>query len=371
MERDWRFFIVSTNSGVVHREIYPSAFNGDISLNTGVGGSVTIPLASVRDAGKSYWESLTLPTIRSLFVTYKGVAVWGGVVWKRKYTKSANTITLTMQDLWSVLKRRYLIRAITRPAESHLQFGPYSLVTAAWKIVQFAKDDATWRDDLPIIFPSNTVAGDTVLNYRGYQAITVADAVEQVIGWSGGPDVWFKPERNTSDSTGRFHWRMQSEAALNMDHQIDVNLVGSGVDYEVEHDAENVVNKAYVFGVGNGSKTASASEFRHETQYIQLDGAWMDRKTHQRHHLVRFAGERVRRNADMNYTHRMTIHPDGFPGLLNNNESALRIVPGMVVNRISDDSDPFLNPNKSFRLAGYRLSVGANGADPIELDLRG
>lgn len=373
---DWRFHIVSTNSGSRYMETYPASFQGDVSLNMGVGGSCVIPFAAHPGEPKTFWESLTRPVNRTLVVSYKDIAVWAGVIWKRKYSKKDESFTLTMRDLWSVLERRYLIDPSVKPAASHLSFGPATLPHIAVRLVQHAANDPTWRDDLPVVFPTaaeypTPQSTDPQLNYLGYQASTSAEALERVIGWQGGPDIWFKPVMD-SDDNAPFRWHMQSQKDLNAEKVIGIHLDGgaSAVDYEVEESAEGIINRAYVFGVGNGKATASAQGFHTGTKYLQLDGMWQDRKTTQEHHLQRFADERVLLHAGPEYSHTVSIAPDGLPGLLDEANSRLLLEPGMSVHRRSDD-DPWLDAEKNFRLTGYKMSVDAAGAGTIALDLRG
>ena len=370
---DWRFHVVNTTSGARYRETFATAFNGDVSLNMGVGGSITIPISAHPNEDKAFWDQLTMPTIRTIVVTYKDVAVWAGIVWKRKYSKTAQEFVLTLRDVWSLLEKRYLIEPMTKPAQSSLTFGPASLESMASRVVEHAANDPSWRDNLPIEFLTGYVPGTTTLTYKGWQAPTTAEALEQIISWSGGPDVWFQPHLAVGggdDST--FSWKMHSKENLNKEKVLGVHVDGgvSSVEYEVEESAENIINRAYVFGVGNGSRTASASAFHSGTKYVQLDGMWQDRKTKNEDPLQRYADQRVKLNASPEYTHTLVIAPDGTPGLLTQTGDTLALEPGMTIRRSADD-DPWLDDTKNFRLVGYRLRVTEDGAETISLDLRG
>lgn len=369
---DWRFHMVHTTSGTPYKEIFPSKWNGDLSLNAGMGGSLTLPVSAHPDWSKADWEGISALTNRTLVVSYQDKAVWAGILWRRKYDVARQEFQFTLRDLWSVWEKRYLIRPGDDPAKSVLEFGPSEYPTMAVRVAQHASNDPTWHDNLPIIFPEGYIRGDVVLRYEGHEGTTVADALEQIMSVEGGPDVWFEPHWDDSTIDRPFRWIMHCEVDLNADRQVDVHLSGgaAGTGYTVEHNAENVINNAYVFGIGNGLATASAYDFHEGTEFIQLDGLWSDRRTTQKRHLVRFASERIRIHRNDENVHTMTVHADGTPGLLTSDGSEVQIVPGITINRLSFE-DPFLAPLQSFRVAGMRLSVGPNGAAPITLDLRG
>ncbi|MBG6085807.1 hypothetical protein [Zhihengliuella flava] len=356
----WSFEAVVTHTGQRLGRLPGTGFTGARSLNGGEGGQVTIPLTDDDwQLTKAEWDYLLKPTVRTVVACWNNVPVFSGIIWTRKYKWGSGVLQLTLRDVWSVFEGRTLIGPnSTYPSHSYYRFGPAGLPTLADRIVRLTQNNGEALDNLPMEYPAS-VSGTREARFYGYNAMTVAEGLEQIITLDGGPDCDFTP----AWAGNAFTWVMGSARDLNASKQVDINLDGgaAGVDFELTEDATDIVTRAHVFGEGEGRATLSASAAAGGSQeYLTVERIYTGKRTNQLWHLQGWGARTVRENSRPVETADMSIRIDGTPGLAD-------LVPGMTI-RVVAPEDPWLAGRElMMRLAGYSFSQASSS---VQLDVR-
>lgn len=328
-----------------------------VSLNAGEGGTAKFPVDSF-DSSPARLQWLTEPRRRWVVVCWNNTPMSAGLITKRRYDSKDRQLELVLEDLWSLLKRRYMIAPSAKPAESVQKFGPASMSTMAVRVVQFAAERPEALARLPIDYPS-LVPGTVELSYYGYNGSNVGDALEDIMRWEGGPEIYFEPYW-----AGDFlRFRMHSAEKVNIGRVLDLNLDAGDVVTSVqqEEDAANLVTRAYVFGEGAGKATKAIAVHDSDQQYMTVEAVYPDKRTNRIQPLESFGRRMLSRFRNPVTATTMTVQagdklqPDW-------------LVPGMTIN-LHAKADPWLPDSQTFRLAGYALRASHSGGQ-IDIDLQ-
>lgn len=338
----WSFDVFGVHTGQPLGKIPVTGFDAACSLNQGEGATIQVPTNHPDWVGEN-WDYLLMPTRRIVVVSWAGVAQFAGIVWEWEKDYGASSRTYVLRDVWSVLRGRHLVDSSkANPSESLIEFGPANLSTLAGRVVMHGTTAAEYLDDLPMSYPP-FVAGTTTLSYRGHTATNVAEALERIISWQGGPDVWFRPLIN--ESTGAFSWDMMAEPDLYRDHLWEANLDADGVNLKRRVDASGIITRAYVYGEGAGSKTPAAKSTHTDQTYLTMERVSKDHKTRVVPPLQAYADRLVNTYANPVDEYTLTVPPTYLEHLR----------PGMSL-KVNGASDPDFPSEVTFRVAGYSFS---------------
>lgn len=344
----WIVDVFGVHTGQSLGKIPLTSFDCAVSLNQGEGATVTVPTNHPDWAGTD-WDYLLFPTRRVVVISWSTPDMaaplphFAGLVerWEKDYGSGVRTYTL--RDVWSIIEGRHMIdSSLARPAESEISFGPANLSTLAGRVVEHGTTAAEYLDDLPMSYPP-FVAGSTTLTYRGYNASNIASALEDIIGWPGGPDVWFRPLIDVS--TGAFSWDMMAEPDLYASRLWEINLDADGVEFTREVDASNVITRAYVFGEGAGRATPAGKASHTDQTYLTREMVSKDHKTRRVEPLQEHADRLIERYATPVETYTLRV-PASYLAHLR---------PGMTL-KVNGAADPDFPSEQSFRVAGYSFS---------------
>lgn len=112
----------------------------------------------------------TEPGRTALYVDRDGVLVWGGILWVRRYNPRTEQLTLSGNEFWSYLRRRYITDDKVFTATDQL--------TIAQNLVNYAQSKP--GGNIGVVVGSNTSGVLRDFAAYGYERKQVAEAVEEL-----------------------------------------------------------------------------------------------------------------------------------------------------------------------------------------------
>jgi hypothetical protein len=232
----------STTGAKIGGKIPTAAFPWERVLNSGGSGRAVFKLGDP-SFDELDMRDLTDHVRRTLVLEWDGEPVAAGLVWKRTWDRDTQTLTVDHEDLWSILKRRFLVPQNTTGVAkaAPIVFSNVSVSTAVKKTLQAVTSDfpmAYWGD----------FTGSRKETYEAYLLKPAADALEDQIRQPDGPDLDLRPIY----TEGRLQWQMRSNQEFGT-YTWNLSAAQSGISgLQVIEDATNLSNN--VFAVGQGTE---------------------------------------------------------------------------------------------------------------------
>lgn len=245
----YRVFSVSTDNWQSKAQVFPSDAPWARAFNTGRGGTTKFRVDSPKVA-KTATPAYLSPWKRLLVIEDYGQIVYAGFITSVLYDHDKQTVTVTHEDLWALLKRRLMASLVSNGmATTALIYTGVTQTDIAWKAIYEGQNDAV-RFNLPIALPSSTTPGGVSKTFNGYEVPTVADVVEDAMNTEFGPDVdlyprwrddtsieWYFRSGNLTDGNWHFMLGLPKSRASNLQHTMD---------------GKNMANR--MVGIGEGSE---------------------------------------------------------------------------------------------------------------------
>jgi hypothetical protein len=213
----FRYHLVDTRSGTMLVEIYPKSGTCSRALNAGGRGSHDFLLPFTRSTD-SYTpdftplvdKSLTRPWARTLVVSWKGIAVYAGVITERTFVDDTSILTVKTEDIRAIFERRYPFGVAGYYEDAPLYQSPgrldlrgLSLRASVVRILQESLIGPFSIWSLPIDLPdfASEPGGNTDV-IENFKLVDTAALLENYQDRSGGPDIDFEPRW----VNGQFRW---------------------------------------------------------------------------------------------------------------------------------------------------------------------
>lgn len=235
--------------------------------------TATVPAEVLRSADV---RSFTQPARRFVAFEADGRIWQAGPIWSRRYSRKRGSLTLTGAGLWSVFDHRRVMRVLA-PAEDPASVTMTASATTLGGIARYLVDLAEqhYGGDLPVVLPA-APSGTRTESWQGYHLTTIGEQLRQLTRReTAAPDIRFAPRRRADDET-YIEWVLQigTEAEPELvqagdDWWFD-DAVGASpvVDIEVDDDASDLVNRAWL--TGSGMERDSIITFADDPSLVDL-----------------------------------------------------------------------------------------------------
>jgi hypothetical protein len=256
------------------------------SVQAEIGGAGTIscqlsmPMVDPYTGVAIPFRSLILPTRSFLGYEENGKIINAGPIWSDIGDLDKNTITLNAAGLRSYWDYRFILPALQDnvlsdvPAGHDTNLSGLSLRTIAKRYLQQAQ---TWTaGSVPLVFEDDFLA-DNIRNVKGEDLKNLNEALSQLSGVIGGPDMAFRP-RYTIDGN-HVEWIMQTgDPELKQagpDHIFDMTVPTPSVKgAKVTRDGSQIVTDDYeVGGTPEGQEDASPLMAKSVDTLLTMPGA--------------------------------------------------------------------------------------------------
>lgn len=218
-----RFPLMNGDAGMV------STFSWQRLLSAGAGGSLTLQVGEVPadlDLG-----DLLEPISNTVVLDWDGVVVFAGIIWEQDYDRDKGTFTVALDDLWSILARRFAVDKFAPHVEVTKQVHVgLSLGTLAKRAVTLGiSSGPVPAAGLRITRPSDASGPTGTRTYWGYNLDWVTDVLADLM--DEGLDIDFEPRW----VGGELDWQMR----------VGEPLTGPGVDWHLSAPESGVTNLKY------------------------------------------------------------------------------------------------------------------------------
>ncbi|MHC6176246.1 hypothetical protein [Glutamicibacter sp. X7] len=178
-----------------------------------------------------------------------GVVIYAGFIWEDSYSLEEQALTVTNEDIWSLLDLRLIAQDRTSTITSWKQtYSGLSYDTIAKRIMQLATSGI--GRTIPINYESDYTGGET-RTYYGYNLDTALDALTELMDLDDGIDIDFRPEWAPD---GSLQWTMRTGSLSPESQTIEVNMVAQHNDVKGVTYKRSARELATVqLGVGEGS----------------------------------------------------------------------------------------------------------------------
>jgi hypothetical protein len=264
-----RWFLVDLRTGRGIVDIRPMRGTFSSSLNEPETMSATLDLQDPETLAKGV-SNVTAPAKMCLCVADGENIIAAGPIWARTHDVDKKTLTVNAKGLWSYFDHRYILPAIARtlpvsqfivpdPADPkktvsnpliNTSYQDLWLGTIAKRLVQQAR--AWTGGNVPVVFQDDEFA-DHVRNWAGVEFENLGDALTDLTGVEGGPDIMFQP-RLTEDRLG-VEWVLvtgtvaKPQIGSDTDTWLDVTIPKSAVSgLTITENASDVASLAWLTG---------------------------------------------------------------------------------------------------------------------------
>jgi hypothetical protein len=232
----YTFHIVDTQSGVKQQQVFPASGSWSRLLNEGGRGSHTFVLTDDEPMAN---RVLSSTWSRALVVSWRGFAVYAGVIVKRSYDQPKNTLTISHEDYRTIFSRRYPfgVNGYWAPGTGETQAGTLTLTGLSLRasIIRVLQESLTgpfpskWT--LPIDLPPYAAeAGTNTETIEFFNELSTSAHIQNYQERSGGPDTDFEPV--WSGGVLRLTGRIGSPASPSL-----FSMSNSGGPFEFNQDA--------------------------------------------------------------------------------------------------------------------------------------
>lgn len=220
------------------------------TYNESAGGMQTAFKLSDPKVKAVYSAGALTPVERCLVVEHDGVVVYAGIIWEDDYDDDSRTLTVSHEDIWSLLAVRLISADRTGAIADWKQiYTGLEYDTIVKRLMQLATAGA--GRSIPIQYEADYSGGRT-RTYYGYNLDLAIDAITEISNLPGGPDVDLRPEWASDGSS--LQWTLRT-GNMNPDSKT-IEVVVSADDSAVKglkrkRSARD--RSTRIMGVGEGS----------------------------------------------------------------------------------------------------------------------
>lgn len=342
-----RVWAVDTITGARLGLIPVSSFQWDRKVNDAGSASCTVNVAAAKGLGVDVADFVKVHR-STLVYEVDGYVVAAGIVTDMDYDWGTKGLTVSMGDLWTVFDKRLVLN---RPDTSTSEIPRSSLGATILSLQGLAKYyidgslnlPAGWDEyKLPVTLP-DSVSGPVVSRViYGYELRTLSDALHDLMGMGGGPDIVFLPRwAGGSGTTGPLVWDIRMADTWTYAQTLAFNLGAevSGVKgLRRRQNGDRVVTRALVPGEGSERRLLLGNSFSGDKSYPALEGVEPSKNEKVVARLNSAAGEAVRTRSSPTVQYDLTLSKRaGVAGLI----PAYQVQLGALV-RLYVIDDPWL-----------------------------
>lgn len=245
-----KVWTVSTETWGDRQLVGPTSAQWKRTYNESAGGLQTsFKLADEAVAAVVQAGALT-PVERCLVIDHDGVVVYAGILWEDDYDADTRSLTVSHEDIWSLLALRLIAGDRTGAIPAWVQtYTGMEYDTVIKRLVQLATTGA--GRTIPIQYEAD-YSGGRSRTYYGYNLDTAVEAITEIMNLPGGPDVDLRPEWAADGSS--LQWTLRT-GDMNPDGQtieVMVNADRSAVR-ALKRKRSGRERATRVMGVGEGS----------------------------------------------------------------------------------------------------------------------
>ncbi|WP_172121396.1 hypothetical protein [Actinomyces faecalis] len=230
-------------------------------------------------AGRSLREELA-PWRTTLAVTDTASrrVVAAGVVYARRWDADTQTLKVSCEDLWALLKRRLVLSPALDSYSGGQVAGRDGTYPPPWTVHMSGTLPSIARDlvglalsagTLPVVLPQKQ-AGGSVRTYLGPDLATVADRLEDLTGVIDGPEIVFDPRLADGGTSLSWHMLTGSPELVSGEHSWDARRRAVPlIDLSVEEDASDMVGDSWARGGSQDDQTLIA---HHHDRWLEGRG---------------------------------------------------------------------------------------------------
>lgn len=248
---DWSYDIVDTQTGVKQAPVFPATSGWSRMLNTFGTNQSTFVMTDERNGGLK-WGDLSQPWRYTLVQSWKGAAIYAGVILVEKADLVKNTITLTHADIRTIFSRRTTLGANGYGGVDGGRdvIANLTLDSIGARVIQDGMTGPKPNYPLPIVLPA-PVASNFTRVYRDWNFPFVDQILDDLQDYLAGPDTEFAPEWNA----GKLRWVFRSGYLSGPTVDFYMNVPKPGLfDVSVTVDAQKQVTEVYAVGEGAEEK---------------------------------------------------------------------------------------------------------------------
>lgn len=246
----YKIYTVSTANWSDKALVDPSSCSWSRTYNESSGANTSTFKLSDPDVRATSTGGLLTPMERALVVEYDSVVVYAGIIWEDDYDRDTQTLTITHEDIWSVIELRLISPDRTGNITAWKQtYSGLEYDTIVKRLMQLATAGA--GRTIPIVY-ENDYPGSHARTYYGYNLDTAIDAITEIMDLPNGPDIDFRPEWNAARDG--LQWTLRT-GDLNPDGQI-IEVVANAMHSAVKgikYKRSGRERATRFMGVGEGS----------------------------------------------------------------------------------------------------------------------
>ncbi|MGO2938566.1 MAG: hypothetical protein ACTICQ_13470 [Glutamicibacter arilaitensis] len=246
----YKVCMVDTGSWMKITDIDPLSGNWARALNSGRGGSLTLQAGDDGDLGQVI-RSTTWPLETVVVVESDSRIEFAGFVTTTKYSWVTRQVTLTLNDIWWIFAKRFLLDNRTSLlTNSQLDWENIDARMMAKRAIEFGTNGGSSPEyELPIVLPPDST-GPLKRTVYGYDMETIQDVLDDAIESENGIDLDFRP-RWAAD--GSLEWVMETNANKTRFLEWDLDAEDHNVtDFDFTVEGQGIGN--IVYGLGEGSE---------------------------------------------------------------------------------------------------------------------
>lgn len=218
---------------------------------------VTVPWTAGLEGRSLRGELAPWRTTLAVTDTVSRRVVAAGIVYARRWDADTQTLTLSCEDLWGLLKRRLVLDPILdvysggQVAARDKAYPAPWMVTMRGTLASIARDLvelAVKAGPVPVVLPARQ-SGDAVRTYAGPDLATVASRLEELTQVIDGPEVLFDPRLEEGGTGLSWHMLTGSPELVGATHRLDARRRAVPlVDLSVDEDASDMVGDSWARG---------------------------------------------------------------------------------------------------------------------------
>lgn len=217
----YKVYTVSTTTWADKALVDPAACPWKRTRNQSAGSLQTSFRLSDAAVAVTSNSGLLFPVERCLVVEYQGVVVYAGVIWEDTYDHDTKTLTVSHEDIWSLLALRLISEDLTGGIPSWVkQYTGLQYDAIIKRLVQLATTGA--GRFIPINYEAEFL-GPGARTYYGYNLDTAVDAITEIMNLPGGPNVDLQPRWSADGET--LEWTLRT-GDMNPDLQVIEVMTG-------------------------------------------------------------------------------------------------------------------------------------------------
>ena len=205
----YKVCIVDTGSWSKITDVEPLSGSWARALGAGRSGSLVLQAGDDGSLGPVI-RSTTWPLETLVVVESDARIEYAGFVTTTKYSWQSKQVNLTLNDIWWMFKKRFLLDDRTNTlTQSELNFNNVDSRMLAKRAIEFGTNEDSFPDyHLPIVLPADS-SGSIDRTVYGYDMETIQDLLDEAMDSEDGVDLDFRPRWATD---GTLEWVMEANA---------------------------------------------------------------------------------------------------------------------------------------------------------------